>query len=502
MHIGLTKRLRSAVEKIAGRVAQAVLGAMGVDLPTTARAFEELERRLVAAAAANVVAPAMEAVLRELHESKEFVQACLDQARLARGITPHSRKAVKVRLLCGQTITVATTYAMVVREKRPGPRRGVGRHGPDGRGSFPVLAQLGVFVHATPALHSDVAWSSAALGSYAEAQSALSRRGIDLHVNAIRLLTERFADCAIEARGQPMVGPSRPLAGKRVVVAIDGGRLRVRAEKPGRKRASGHHGYDAPWREPKLLAVYTIDARGCQDGAFLFYEATLGDYDKAFDLFVRWLTAFGLAEAQEVIFAADGSAHIWDRVPGAVRALQVPSDRVRLVVDFWHAAQHVSAAANLLPKLTPYERTLRASTWKRWLKEGRPEEIAAEIELRARGSRGEARRALDNHAAYFRNNAGRMAYAELRRQGLPLGTGVVESAVRRVVNLRIKGSGIFWTEENAERMLVLRSRLKARRWRDLEDAVFARAGDLQGGALRAHKDRHPPPPTSPTDQAA
>lgn len=171
------------------------------------------------------------------------------------------------------------------------------------------------------------------------------------------------------------------------------------------------------------------------------------------------------------------------------------------MVDFWHGAQHLSAAANLQPKLTPHERTVRASAWGRLLKAGRAEEVATEIELRAKGVRGEQRRALDNHAAYFRDNADRMRYAELRSSAVPLGTGVVESAIRRVVNLRIKGSGIFWTEENAERVLVLRARLKAGRWRDLEDEVFARAGDLQGRALRAHRKRHPPSP-SRADEAA
>jgi hypothetical protein len=248
------------------------------------------------------------------------------------------------------------------------------------------------------------------------------------------------------------------------------------------------------------MAVYTIDERGRQDGDFLFYEATLAGYDGAFDLFVRWLEAFGIADAREVIFAADGSAHIWDRVPAALQTLQLDRERLHMVVDFWHAAQHVSAAANLLPKLTPCERTLRADAWKRWLKQGRPEDVAAEIELRAKGVRGDERRALDNHAAYFRDNADRMRYADLRRAGLPLSTGVVESAIRRVINLRIKGSGIFWTEENAERMLVLRARLKAGRWRELEDQVFARAGDLQGGALRVHRKRNPPH-TSPRDAA-
>ena len=44
----------------------------------------------------------------------------------------------------------------------------------------------------------------------------------------------------------------------------------------------------------------------------------------------------------------------------------------------------------------------------------------------------------------------------------------MESTVRRVVNLRLKGAGIFWHEESANAMLLLRSYYKAGRWNLLE----------------------------------
>lgn len=43
----------------------------------------------------------------------------------------------------------------------------------------------------------------------------------------------------------------------------------------------------------------------------------------------------------------------------------------------------------------------------------------------------------------------------------PLGSGAIESAMRRVVNLRLKGGGIFWHESNANALLLLRSYYKA-----------------------------------------
>ena len=44
------------------------------------------------------------------------------------------------------------------------------------------------------------------------------------------------------------------------------------------------------------------------------------------------------------------------------------------------------------------------------------------------------------------------------------GSGAVESSIRRVVNLRMKGNSIFWKEDSANNMLFLRSYYKAGRW--------------------------------------
>lgn len=53
---------------------------------------------------------------------------------------------------------------------------------------------------------------------------------------------------------------------------------------------------------------------------------------------------------------------------------------------------------------------------------------------------------------YCQKHYHRMQYADFMAQNLPIGSGVIESAIRRIVNLRIKGPGIFWLPENAERV--------------------------------------------------
>ena len=73
---------------------------------------------------------------------------------------------------------------------------------------------------------------------------------------------------------------------------------------------------------------------------------------------------------------------------------------------------------------------------------------------------------------YFQRNRARMAYARLSEQHWPIGSGAMESAMRRVVNLRLKGNGIFWNRETAEEMLMLRSYYKAGHWDTLTTLAF------------------------------
>ena len=44
---------------------------------------------------------------------------------------------------------------------------------------------------------------------------------------------------------------------------------------------------------------------------------------------------------------------------------------------------------------------------------------------------------------------------------------------RRVINLRLKGNGIYWKEENAEAMLVLRAAVLTGRWQETMERTQA-----------------------------
>ena len=60
--------------------------------------------------------------------------------------------------------------------------------------------------------------------------------------------------------------------------------------------------------------------------------------------------------------------------------------------------------------------------------------------------------------------AGRLKYPTFRGLGLPLGSGAIESTVRRVVNPRMKSNAMYWREQNAEAMLQIRAQILTDRW--------------------------------------
>ena len=67
----------------------------------------------------------------------------------------------------------------------------------------------------------------------------------------------------------------------------------------------------------------------------------------------------------------------------------------------------------------------------------------------------DAARVLANEADYFERNRERMRYPEFRRQGLFVGSGVVEAGCRTVIGARLKRSGMFWTVRGANAIIAL-----------------------------------------------
>jgi hypothetical protein len=335
-----------------------------------------------------------------------------------------------------------------------------------GKGCFPALECLGIFDHASPLLASRAALTACLSGSFAEAVQMLQLQGRPVDVKTLRRLVYRFAARSRFnlQRSEYRLGQGESAQGLRLVVALDGGRVRLRTNKRGKKRASKRHGYRTNWREPKLLYIYAIDEKGKKlakfkpiiDGTF----ELLAESEELFERLEKYLKALNVEEAKEVIFIGDGAPWVSNRVPKLASALKIAAEKVKVVADFYHAVEHLRAAADGHKKFREKARQAWLKTQRKRLYQGRVDQVIAEIG-KLKGKK------IHTEKDYFVNRQKHMQYAQWKKAGLPIGSGAVESAIRRIVNLRLKGAGIFWFERNAEHMLLLRCFAKAHRWDNL-----------------------------------
>ncbi len=110
---------------------------------------------------------------------------------------------------------------------------------------------------------------------------------------------------------------------------------------------------------------------------------------------------------------------------------------------------------------------------RKWLKQGDWWEVVLELAKRAKDV--PADQSVWTELSYLDRHGeeGHLNYARFRRRGVPLGSGAIESAIRRVINLRLKGNSISWYEENAEGMLMLRCLVLSNRWDDTFASISA-----------------------------
>ena len=246
---------------------------------------------------------------------------------------------VWVRTAQGHTVPVWVTYYRRKGQRRAGKREA---------GVYAGLVLLGIYDRCTPALAAEVSLLAAMLGSLHEAQDVLANRGVALDTKTVRLIAYRYAARARLEQQIDLAAFEAPVAGRRVVISSDGGRLRLRETKRGRKIKKGRKRYTGAWREPKVLIVYVVDAEGKRDTSFApVIDATLKGPDAVFALLRTYLQRLEITQADHVLFIADGAPWIWKRVPLLVQALGLAAEQVHELLDFYHAVQHLGQVAAL-----------------------------------------------------------------------------------------------------------------------------------------------------------
>lgn len=226
----------------------------------------------------------------------------------------------------------------------------------------------------------------------------------------------------------------------------------------------------------------------------LIRQATLPAYER------------GTRQAGTVAAVMDGASWlqevISEQCPGAVRILDFPH-----AVGYLHQAAHTAFGAE-----SP-EAGLWLDEWVPQFKTGEPEAVLTALRALPTHTT-EAATAKGTAIRYLGSRKEQIRYAEFRQQGLPIGSGIVESAGKLVVEARLKGSGMHWASRHLTPLLALRSRLCSgqwdsiwplihRRWRD-EMRAQQRQARHQRQAVRIAEQQPPPlpepPPKEPEDK--
>lgn len=368
-------------------------------------------------------------------------------------------ETVRIQTSAGGTIQIRTRYYRRACDRRNGKRY---------KGVYAGLVLLGIHDRCTPGLAAMVSAWAALLSSFEEVRRVLCDHGISLGVKVIRKLAYRYAERAraIQQAGQIPLNEEDTLQGRRVVISTDGGRTRLREKKRGPKTAKGRTRYHGKWREPKLLIIYVVDANGKQEKSFTpFIDGGFNGPDGLFRLLKDYLESLCIQQADKVLFIADGARWIWNRVPGLVKDLGLNPEHVYELLDFYHAVEHLGKVAGLRKNWSGKERKSWIAKQRRLLLKGESAAVVQAVQVFCRGRNSKD---IKTERDYFVRNEQRLAFPTVKALNLPIGSGAIESSIRRVVNMRLKGPCIFWYRENAAKMLMLRSYHKAGRWNCLK----------------------------------
>jgi hypothetical protein len=370
-------------------------------------------------------------------------------------------------------VWIATLYC------GPKPRTAQGR-GREGAGTYPELAALGIRKGSTPALQSQVGRLTALLPSIELARDELRRQGPTLDEKAVHRMARQLGAEVLATRTRDvqrfregLIPVGQEMAGQHIVAQVDGGRVRIRTQVETTKRKGVKHRRKIriEWREPKLLILYPSDRQGRMlKGARPWIDGTLNGPDHLMELLAFHLHRLGAARAKAVSFVADGAPWIWNRLDWVIGRAGLDTTRVERILDCCHAVHHVSLALQALG-LSEAERTATYRTLRHQLRAGRSREVVAALRRMAQAQPYDS--AVWVEIEFLDKHEPHLHYDWFGYRGRPLGSGAVESAIRRVINLRLKGNGIYWREENAEAMLVLRAAALTGRWQEMMERTHA-----------------------------
>jgi hypothetical protein len=163
------------------------------------------------------------------------------------------------------------------------------------------------------------------------------------------------------------------------------------------------------------------------------------------------------------ILLLDGARELWNYLDKQPRF-----DDYHRCIDFFHAVEHLSVAAEALF-------TNCGNAAKNWYhkymrllleSDNAAHQIGRSMDYyEKRLGLSKTRRALlHEQRTYFKRNGARMCYATFRNNGWPIGSGPIEAACKTLVKTRLCRSGMRWSRIGGQRILTIRTYVKSNRW--------------------------------------
>lgn len=291
---------------------------------------------------------------------------------------------------------------------------------------------------------------------------AVNAKAVERHAEAIGAAIAEMEREEIARAKQLELPEICSPAAEILYIEMDGTGIPVtRSETQGRKGKT--EGQPARTREVKLGCVFTqsgLDRKGRpqRDADSTSYVAAI---ENAEDFGLRLYTETwrrSWCRAKRKVVLGDGATWIWNlaqqHFPGAIQ-----------IVDLFHAREHLwDLARKLYPNQEAQQRQWM-TVHQQLLDKGKMKKLTVALRSIATAN-PELAESLRIEADYFHRNALRMRYPKFRRQGLFVGSGVVEAGCRTVIAARLKHSGMFWSVAGANAILALRCSLLNQRFED------------------------------------
>jgi hypothetical protein len=240
--------------------------------------------------------------------------------------------------------------------------------------------------------------------------------------------------------------PLPPQGPERLVLSVDGAMVPLL------------HGQ---WAEARTLAIGEPSVRSGADGqqephtTRLSYFSRLRDSASFAELATVEIQRRGVETAGQVAAVVDGAE--WCQT-----FLDLHAPQAVRILDFAHAASYVDAIAQTEGRSGPLADADRRRQLIHDLKHAGPAGVLAE--LRALVDAAEAPGETGGQLAYLQKRLAQMDYGAFQAALWPIGSGMVESANKLVVEERMKRPGMHWAEANVDPMLALRNAICSDRW--------------------------------------